>query len=63
MLVATVGYEIAGQLGLAAEVPEAAKALNFGALESLVCLMQETPANRLVPELVSKWNPAGICGG
>jgi hypothetical protein len=55
MLVATVGYEIAGQLGLAAEAPEtAAKALNFGPLESLVCLMQETPANRLVPELVKQ---------
>ena len=55
MLVATVGYEIAGQLGLAAEAPEtAAKTLNFGPLESLVCLMQETPANRLVAELVKQ---------
>jgi hypothetical protein len=52
MLVATVGYEIAGELGLAAELPEpAAKALNFGSLEPLVCLMQETPPNRLIPEL------------
>src|SRR5215471_18643853 len=55
MLVATVGSEIAGQLGLAAEAPEpAVKALNFGPLESLVCLMQETPANRLVGELVKQ---------
>lgn len=55
MLVATVGVEIAGELGLAAELPEAAtKALDFGPLEPLVCLMQETPANRLLPELVKQ---------
>jgi len=55
MLVATVGYEIAGQLGLAAEAPEtAAKALTFGSLEPLVCLMQDTPVNRLIPELVKQ---------
>ena len=55
MLVATVGYEIAGDLGLAAEAPEAAaKALTFGSLEPLVCLMQETPVDRLVPELVKQ---------
>lgn len=55
MLVATVGIEIAGELGLAKELPEAAaKSLDFGSLEPLVCLMQETPANRLLPELVKQ---------
>ena len=53
MLLATLGSELAGALGLAAEAPGAAsQALSFGSLEPLVCLMQETPANRLVPELV-----------
>ena len=55
MLVATVGYEIAGELGLAAESPEPpVKALAFGSLEPLVCLMQETPVERLLPELVKQ---------
>ena len=55
MLVATVGYELASELGLAAEVPEpAVKALNFGSLEPLVCLMQETPSDRLLPELMKQ---------
>ena len=55
MLVATVGYELASELGLAAEVPEpAVKALSFGSLEPLVCLMQETPPDRLLPELMKQ---------
>ena len=55
MLVATVGYEIATELGFAAEIQEpATKALNFGSLEPLVCLMQETPPDRLIPELVKQ---------
>jgi len=53
MLVATVGYGVANELGMAsgqaAEIPDA---LSFGPLEPLVCLMQETPVNRLVPALV-----------
>jgi hypothetical protein len=53
MLVATLGFEMAQELGLAAELPESgAKPLTFGPLEPLVCLMQETPPDRLVPELV-----------
>ncbi len=52
MVVATVGWELAGELGLAPalgeEVPEG---LSFGDLEPLVRLMQETPANRLLPLL------------
>src|SRR5438034_1420772 len=53
MLVATVGFEVASELGLASspgdEVP-----LSFGPLEPLVCLMQETPVNRLLPKLVEQ---------
>src|SRR5438552_3874580 len=53
MLVATVGFEVASELGLASspgdEVP-----LSFGLLEPLVCLMQETPVNRLLPKLVEQ---------
>jgi len=53
VLLATVGSELAGELGLAAaRAEEAAAALNFGELESLVCMMQETPANALLPALV-----------
>ena len=56
MLVATVGCEIAGELGLSTafagdDTPEA---LSFGSLERLVCMMQETPADRLLPKLVDQ---------
>jgi hypothetical protein len=55
MLVATVGYSMASELGLAevfaADAPDA---LNFGELEPLVCLMQETPVNKLLPKLAEK---------
>jgi hypothetical protein len=55
MVVATVGYGVATELGLssgfAAEAPES---INFGALEPLVCFMQETPLNRFLPELTSR---------
>src|SRR5437868_6723427 len=55
MLVATVGYGVASDLGLASalgeEVPEA---LSFGSLEPLVCLMQETPVSRLLPVLADQ---------
>src|SRR6267143_1295216 len=55
MLVASVGYGMATELGLApAFAAEAPDALDFGPLESLVCLMQETPANRLLPALADK---------
>jgi hypothetical protein len=53
MLAATVGYELAGELGLASDPGEEAP-LSFGPLEPLVRLMQETPVGRLVPELVEK---------
>jgi len=55
MLVASVGFGMATELGLApafaADVPDA---LDFGSLESLVRLMQETPANKLIPALADK---------
>jgi hypothetical protein len=55
VLVAGVGTEIAKELGLAsAFAEEGADLLSFGELEPLVCLMQETPANRIVHVLVEK---------
>jgi len=55
MLVASVGYEVAQGLGLAsAGAEEIPAALSFGSMEPLVCLMQETPVDRLLPVLVDK---------
>src|SRR5213083_2578088 len=55
MLVATVGYGKASELGLApAFAIDAPDALDFGALEPLVRLMQETPANKLLPALAQR---------
>jgi len=55
MIVATVGYSMASELGLAAAIAgDAPDALAFGELEPLVCLMQETPANKLLPALTAK---------
>jgi hypothetical protein len=57
MLLATVGPALAADLGLthalAAEGPER---LTFGDREPLVSLMQDTPANKLLPLLVAKIN-------
>ncbi|HET7872128.1 MAG TPA: hypothetical protein VFL42_06415 [Terriglobales bacterium] len=55
MMVASVGYEVAHNLGLAnAAADEIPAALSFGSLEPLVCQLQETPVNRLLPLLVDK---------
>jgi hypothetical protein len=56
MLIAGLGPALAADLGLArAAAAEAGPdRLNFGALEPLVALMQETPLNRLLPELVRR---------
>src|SRR4029077_12626260 len=55
MLVAGVGYEVAGDLGLASALgEEPSDTLSFGPLEPLVCLMQETPVNRLLPALADQ---------
>ncbi len=55
MLVASVGCAAAVEMGLAsARADEAPASLAFGPLEPLVALMQETPANRLLPLLVER---------
>ena len=55
MLVASVGYGMATELGIApAFAADAPDTLDFGPLESLVRLMQETPANKLLPALADK---------
>jgi len=55
MVVATVGFEVAHDLGLApALADETAEPLCFGPLERLVCLMQETPADRLLSVLTEQ---------
>jgi hypothetical protein len=55
MLLATVGCSVANELGLApAFAADAPDTLDFGSLESLVRLMQETPAQKLLPALTTK---------
>ena len=55
MLLASVGSVVAGELGLAPTPSEASPpALSFGSLEPLVCLMQETPVQKLLPILVEQ---------
>src|SRR5579859_1262463 len=52
-LIATVGAGVAADLGLTtANAEEAPASLAFGSLEPLVRLMQETPADKLLPKLV-----------
>ncbi|HYT90412.1 MAG TPA: hypothetical protein VEL76_17030, partial [Gemmataceae bacterium] len=55
MVVASVGSALAADLGLsAAFANDGPEALSFGPLEPLVCLMQETPAARLLPMLTER---------
>src|SRR5438067_2523144 len=56
MLIAGLGPALAADLGLArAGAAEAGTdRLNFGSLEPLVALMQETPLSRLLPTLIEK---------
>src|SRR5207247_3721671 len=55
MLIASVGSALAADLGLApAQAAESRDRLTFGASEPLVTLMQETPADKLLPMLVDK---------
>lgn len=58
VLVASVGASLAEELGLSAAFagPDVPEALSFGELEPLVCLMQETSADRLLPALVAQLN-------
>ena len=61
MLAATVGYEVATGLGLSpARAEEAAGALDFGPIEPLVRLMQDTAADKLLPVLAEGISPADI---
>lgn len=55
MLIASVGCTAAVDMGLAsAGAADGPEPLDFGPLEPLVALMQETPANRLLPALVQR---------
>src|SRR5687767_1203715 len=55
MLLASVGTAVAGDLGLAPALADEGKGfLSFGDLEPLVGLMQDTPANKLLPIVVEK---------
>ncbi len=55
MLVASVGPALAVDMGLSPALAEEGKdALTFGALEPLVSLMQDTPADNLLPQLVAR---------
>lgn len=54
MLIASVGSEIARELGVASAFAAEPAPLSFGSMEPLVCLMQETPADRLLPLLVER---------
>src|SRR5262245_7678306 len=57
MLIATLGPGIVSELSLAsARADEGSQRLSFGQLEPLVAMMQETPADRLLPILVEKLN-------
>lgn len=54
-LIATVGSGLAAELGLgSAAAADAPESLDFGAHESLVRLMQETPVNKLLSALAEK---------
>lgn len=53
-LVAAVGLEVATDLNLTAAAAEIDDRLSFGPLDPLVALMQETPVDRLLPELTRK---------
>jgi hypothetical protein len=55
MLVASVGFEVANELGVSPALAEETSAeLGFGSLEPLVRLMQETPVEQLLPKLVAE---------
>ena len=54
MVAATVGFALADDLLPGPAFADGPERLNFGALESLVTLMQETPAQRLVPIIVER---------
>ena len=64
MLVAGVGPALAADLGLAsARAAEGPERLSFGDREPLVALMQDTPADKLLPLLVEKVKGGTGLGG
>jgi hypothetical protein len=55
VLIASLGPALVADLGLGrADAADAPDTLNFGKLEPLVALMQETPADKLQPQLIGK---------
>jgi len=56
MVMATIGAEMASELGLSTAFASEEAPLTFGSLERLVSMMQETPANKLLPKLVEQLN-------
>jgi hypothetical protein len=63
MLIATVGFEVANGLGLSSALAaEESETLGFGSLEPLVRLMQETPADRLLPALMEQMRSGADLG-
>jgi len=55
VVVASVGTSLGTDLGISTAFAEqGTERLTFGALEPLVSLMQETPADRLVPQIVER---------
>lgn len=63
MIVATVGTSVAEDLGIstaAAAETEPQRRLTFGNVEPLVSLLQETPVDKLQPELVKRLNDGSV---
>src|SRR5687768_5451318 len=55
MLTASVGSQLSSSLGVhLAWAEESGSRLSFGPLESLVGLMQDTPADQLLPQLAAR---------
>jgi hypothetical protein len=56
VLIAAVGHELATDLGLSKSFAndQAPVPLNFGPLERLVCVMQETAPDKIIPKLVEE---------
>lgn len=55
MMVATLGYQAAREIGVASVIgDEVSEKLSFGSLEPLVCLMQESNPQQLLPVLVEQ---------
>ncbi|MGI9241178.1 MAG: hypothetical protein ACR2RV_10280, partial [Verrucomicrobiales bacterium] len=63
MIVATVGTNVAEDLGIstaAAAETDPPPRLSFGETEPLVSMLQETPVDRLQPELVKRLNDGSV---